>query len=89
MRRAIFAIPGDLATLTGGYGYDRQIIAHLPACGVEVDHRQLAASYPFPTPADLAASIETIRRNRDDNVVIIDGLADRRASCRERVSSPV
>ena len=75
MRRVIFAIPGDLSTLTGGYGYDRRIIEKLPAFGVEAEHRTLPGSYPFPTGADQAQSVETILRDRRSDVVMIDGLA--------------
>ncbi len=75
MRRVIFAIPGDLSTLTGGYGYDRRIIEHLPACGIEPVHCELAASYPFPTAADQQQSVASIARDRRGDVVMIDGLA--------------
>ena len=75
MRRVIFAIPGDLRTLTGGYGYDRKIIAHLPQMRVAVEHVELAASYPFPSGADLADSVAAINAGRNGDVVMIDGLA--------------
>ena len=37
-----FAIPGDLNTPTGGYAYDREILARLPALGIRARHLQLA-----------------------------------------------
>jgi glycosyltransferase involved in cell wall biosynthesis len=75
MTRVLFAIPGDLATLSGGYGYDRQIIAHLPAFGVETDHRILSARFPFPTNDDLRDAVATIARGRRGAPAMIDGLA--------------
>jgi glycosyltransferase involved in cell wall biosynthesis len=75
MRRLIFAIPGDVSTLTGGYGYDRRIIEHLPACGIEPVHCELPGSYPFPSEADQLESISRIARDRGGDVVMIDGLA--------------
>ena len=73
--RLIFAIPGDLATLTGGYGYDRKLIARLEARGVEVAHRQLSASFPFPGEADLGDAVAIINSDRNGAPVLIDGLA--------------
>ena len=48
--RASFVIPGDLATPSGGYGYDRRILARLPAYGIDIAHVALPGSFPNPTP---------------------------------------
>ena len=38
MTRAAFVIPGDLGLPTGGYAYDRRVLALLGAFGVEATH---------------------------------------------------
>ena len=74
-RRAALAVPGDLTTLTGGYIYDRRLLAELRAQGREVAHLALGASFPDPTPADMQAAAASLAAVPADHPVIIDGLA--------------
>lgn len=70
-----FVIPGDISLPTGGYGYDRRVLALLPASGVDVRHVALQGGYPFPSAADLAASLATLAAQPADMTLLIDGLA--------------
>lgn len=74
-RALSFVLPGDLATRTGGYGYDREIIAGLRELGWQVDVHSLDASFPFPSAAALASASETLAALPKDQLVIVDGLA--------------
>ncbi len=73
--RALFAIPGDIETLTGGYGYDRRMLAELGACGVEIAHLKLPDGFPFPDAAALAQSLSLLSGVGADQVLLVDGLA--------------
>jgi glycosyltransferase involved in cell wall biosynthesis len=75
MTAAVFAIPGDINLPTGGYAYDRRVLALLPSCGLAVRHLQLAASYPAPTAADLDATAAALVGVPAASVLLIDGLA--------------
>lgn len=75
MVAAVFAIPGDITLPTGGYAYDREVLAHLPAAGIEVAHLALPGSYPDPSAQDLARTGEQIAATPADAVLLIDGLA--------------
>src|SRR4051812_27846945 len=70
-----FVIPGDLATLTGGYGYDRRLIAGLRAAGWNVRHVPLGAGFPFPDVAALATAGQRFEALADGSLVLVDGLA--------------
>ncbi len=72
---AVFAIPGDITLPTGGYAYDREVLARLPAAGVAVTHLALPAGYPDPSPDDIARTAELIAATPPDAVLLIDGLA--------------
>ena len=68
-------LPGDPDTPTGGYLYDRQMVAELRALGWSVELRTLDASFPWPTPAarrDAAAALAALP---DGALAIVDGLA--------------
>jgi glycosyltransferase involved in cell wall biosynthesis len=70
-----FAIPGDLATPTGGYGYDRQVMAKLPEFGIDIRHLPLPGSFPFPSEADLDETADRLAGIGESAVLLIDGLA--------------
>ncbi|MFT4766893.1 MAG: glycosyltransferase involved in cell wall biosynthesis [Glaciecola sp.] len=78
MRRcktAALAVPGDLATLTGGYRYDRRLLEELRALGRDVTHVALGDSFPRPSPADMLDAGKRLAAVSADCPVIIDGLA--------------
>ncbi len=75
MTRAAFVIPGDLSLPTGGYAYDRRVMALLAGNGVEVEHVELPGSYPAPSVDDLARTQRLIAGTRPGDVLLIDGLA--------------
>jgi glycosyltransferase involved in cell wall biosynthesis len=70
-----FVIPGDLQTLTGGYGYDRRIIAGLQALGWRVAVHALNSSFPHPTSAALKHADQVFAGLREQALVLVDGLA--------------
>lgn len=72
---AALAVPGDITTVTGGYIYDRRLLEELRAAGRQMQLIRLADSFPFPTPAEMAASLAPLQALPDDCPVIIDGLA--------------
>lgn len=70
-----FVIPGDITLATGGYAYDRHVLARFAAHGIAARHVPLPGSYPSPSGADIAASEQAMAALPDDTVLLIDGLA--------------
>ena len=75
VKRVAFAVPGDLATPTGGYAYDARIIEGLRGRGWEVDLRDLGARFPRPDADALHAARNTLAKIAEDIPLVIDGLA--------------
>ena len=71
---ASFAVPGDLATPTGGYAYDRRIIAELSALAWRIEVVDLGDGFPYPT-ADTRATACARLAALPRHPVVIDGLA--------------
>jgi len=75
MRRLVFAIPGDLATATGGYIYDRHIIEGLRTSGWDVQVLGLGDGFPYPDAQTRQKACERLLSLADDVPLVIDGLA--------------
>lgn len=75
MTRVVFAIPGDIGLPTGGYAYDRRLLAMLGEHGVAAIHMALPGTYPAPTPADLDETRRLIATTEPGDILLIDGLA--------------
>lgn len=73
--RASFAIPGDLTRKTGGYGYDRRVIAEAMALGVTFAPVTLPAGFPFPDEQERAETVRILRALPSDVPLLVDGLA--------------
>lgn len=74
--RVGFAIPGPIATaVSGGYIYDRALIARAPAFGVTLEPIELPGRHPLA--ADDAAGARAVSDALDawDGPLLIDGLA--------------
>ncbi len=75
MTAVVFAIPGNIDLPTGGYGYDRRVLARLGDHGIDVRHLALPGSFPMPTVADLADTARLLGEVNPGAVLMIDGLA--------------
>jgi glycosyltransferase involved in cell wall biosynthesis len=70
-----FIIPGSLSQATGGYHYDRRLIAGLGVLGWRVEVRSLDAGFPFPDRRALMDANEVLASIPDDELAVVDGLA--------------
>jgi glycosyltransferase involved in cell wall biosynthesis len=75
VRETWFVVPGELDTRTGGYGYDREIIAGLRSRGWTVHVEILPGTYPSPSDRDRRGAARVLARIPDGALAIVDGLA--------------
>jgi len=70
-----FAVPGDLATPTGGYRYDGRIIQELGRLGWLVDVLDLGDGFPFPSAEQRANALVMLSTVPVGCPIVLDGLA--------------
>lgn len=75
MLEVAFAVPGDIASLTGGYAYARKLLELLPGEGLRVRLVGLPGSFPHPSAADLEETARVLSDLPENAVLLADGLA--------------
>jgi glycosyltransferase involved in cell wall biosynthesis len=70
-----FAVPGSIDQPTGGYAYDRRVIAALRGLGCEVDIIDLGEGFPYPDAATCRSALERLCAAPTGRPIVIDGLA--------------
>jgi glycosyltransferase involved in cell wall biosynthesis len=75
VKRVAFAVPGDLSTPTGGYAYDRRIVAELETLGWAVDRINLGENFPWPAAETRTAAEARLLNVPERCPIIADGLA--------------
>ncbi len=72
--RVALLVPAPFETVSGGYAYDRAIVAGLRANGDEVAVLELAGTHPLSDAAAQASARAAWQRVAADTVPVIDGL---------------
>lgn len=75
VRSVTFAVPGDLATPTGGYVYDRRMIAELGPLGWKVEVIDLGDGFPRPSRETHVSALARLAGVEKGQPIVIDGLA--------------
>ena len=71
----MFAVPGDLDTPTGGYAYDKRMIAELGALGWRVEPLNIGEGFPRPSAATRQKAEALLAAVPAGRPIVIDGLA--------------
>jgi glycosyltransferase involved in cell wall biosynthesis len=75
VKRFAFAVPGDLATPTGGYAYDRRMMTELGDLGWRIDLLDLGEGFPWPDEATRATAQSRLLAMPAGRPIVVDGLA--------------
>lgn len=68
-------VPGDLDTPTGGYAYDRHMLAGLSGLGWGMEYRALDPGFPDTSPRAMEETAAIVSTIPDGSPVVVDGLA--------------
>src|SRR5215213_1917724 len=71
----VFAVPGDLDTPTGGYAYDKRMIAELSELGWRPEVLNLGEGFPRPSALIRAAAQAHLADVPKGRAIVVDGLA--------------
>lgn len=71
----VFAYPGDLQTVSGGYLYDRNIVRELTAQGWDIELLSLGPGFPFPEQKTLNEAGQLLSQIQPGKPIVVDGLA--------------
>jgi len=74
-KAAVFVVPGNLDSRTGGYIYDRHIVDGLRAMGWSVDVQSLDETFPRPTASAIAHAEKVFATLPAGTVAVVDSLA--------------
>ncbi len=72
--RVALLVPAPFDTVSGGYGYDRAVVAGLRAAGHDVDVLEIDGTHPLPDATAQASARDAWQRVAADAVPVIDGL---------------
>ena len=75
VKRVVFAVPGSLDTPTGGYAYDRRIMAELRQFGWDVECLDIGEGFPSPNEVTRSAARSLLLKIPNDQPIVVDGLA--------------
>ena len=75
VKRVVFAVPGSLDTPTGGYAYDRRIMAELRQLGWDVESLDIGNGFPSPDEATRSVARSLLLKIPDGEPIVVDGLA--------------
>lgn len=75
MLRCALLVPAPLATLSGGYGYDRAVLAGLAAAGHQATAVEIPGRFPLADAATSRAAAEALSRLGPEVTPVIDSLA--------------
>jgi glycosyltransferase involved in cell wall biosynthesis len=75
VKHVVFAVPGSLDTPTGGYAYDRRIIAELRELGWDAEFLNIGERFPWPDEATRSTARSLLLKVPTGQPIVLDGLA--------------